>query len=189
MLFSSMREDITIAPADTTRPRLMRSHHRIWQSSSAPLQPVPQRWNGWKNQENTTENRWPRWKSAAASCARKVLGYMKGPKNSVRKPPKGAKKQERKTVNLPRLRWYAYLSPLRFWAMLLPSNLLTSNQKKSGSERPVSLDKTAQQKREDDLSSRFQHIEWLISSYISRVPRWKGPSPCRSRCGQSFRGA
>ena len=47
----------------------------------------------------------------------------------------------------------------------------------------------AQQKREDDLSSRFQHIELLISSYISRVPRWKGPSPCRSRCGQSFRGA
>ena len=36
----------------------------------------------------------------------------------------------------------------------------------------------AQQKREDDLSSRFQHIELLISSYISRVPRWKGPSPC-----------
>ena len=136
MLFSSMREYITIAPADTTRPRLMRSHHRIWQSSSAPLQPVPQRWNGWKNQENTTENRWPRWKSAAASCARKVLGYMKGPKNSVRKPPKGAKKQERRTVNLPRLRWYAYYPPYGFLTILLPSNLLTSNQKKSDPERP-----------------------------------------------------
>ena len=62
--------------------------------------------------------------------------HMRKQKNSVKKPPKGAKKQERRTVNLPLLRWYAYLSPLRFWAILLPSNLLTSNQKKSDPERP-----------------------------------------------------
>ena len=57
--------------------------------------------------------------------------YMRKQKNSVKKPPKGAKKQERRTVNLFLLRWYAYLSPLRFWAILL-----TSNQKKSDPERP-----------------------------------------------------
>lgn len=184
-----MREYITIAPADTTRPRLMRSHHRIWRSSSVPLPPGPQRWNGWKNQENTTENRWPRLLNANASYAKADLWFVKGRKKLVRKPCAFAKKQERRTVNLSLLRWYAYLSLLRFLAILLPSNLLTSNQKKSDPERPVSLDKAAQQKREDNLSSRFQHIELLISSYISRVPRWKGPSPCRSRCGQSFRGA
>ena len=68
--------------------------------------------------------------------ASKTPDYMKGQKNSVRKPPGSAKKQERRTVNLSLLRWYAYLSPLRFWAILLPSNLLTSNQKKSDPERP-----------------------------------------------------
>lgn len=78
----------------------------------------------------------PRWKNAAENSMMKTPDYMKGQKNSVRKPPKGAKKQERRTVNLPRLRWYAYLSPLRFWAILLTSNLLTSNQKKSDPERP-----------------------------------------------------
>lgn len=184
-----MREYITIAPADTTRPRLMRSHHRIWRSSSVPLPPGPQRWNGWKNQENTTENRWPRLLNANASYAKADLWFVKGRKKLVRKPCAFAKKQERRTVNLSLLRWYAYLSPLRFWAILLPSNLLTSNQKKSDPERPGFFGQGSPAKTEDDLSSRFQHIELLISSYISRVPRWKGPSPCRSRCGQSFRGA
>lgn len=131
-----MREYITIAPADTTRPRLMRSHHRIWRSSSVPLPPGPQRWNGWKNQENTTENRWPRLLNANASYAKADLWFVKGRKKLVRKPCAFAKKQERRTVNLSLLRWYAYLSPLRFWAILLPSNLLTSNQKKSDPERP-----------------------------------------------------
>lgn len=128
---------------------------------------------------------WPRLLNANASYAKADLWFVKGRKKLVRKPCAFAKKP----VNLSLLRWYAYLSPLRFWAILLPSNLLTSNQKKSGPKRPVSSDKAAQQKREDDLSSRFQHIDLLISSYISRVPRWKVPSPCRSRCGQSFRGA
>lgn len=74
---------------------------------------------------------------------------------------------------------------------LIYSHLIHSHRIKRSPIRKgrVSLDKAAQQKREDDLSSRFQHIELLISSYISRVPRWKGPSPCRSKCGQSFRGA
>ncbi len=78
----------------------------------------------------------PRLKNAAESSMMKTPDYMKGRKNSVRKPPRSAKKQERRTINLPLLRWYAYLSPLRFWAILLPSNLLTSNQKKSDPERP-----------------------------------------------------
>lgn len=88
----------------------------------------------------------PRWKNAAENSMMKTPDYMKGQKNSVRKPPGSAKKQERRTVNLSLLRWYAYLSPLRFWAILLPSNLLisnlltsnllTSNQKKSDPERP-----------------------------------------------------
>ena len=73
-----------------------------------------------------------------------------------------------------------------FYSHLIHSHRIKRSPIRKGR---VSLDKAAQQKREDDLSSRFQHIELLISSYISRVPRWKGPSPCRSRCGQSFRGA
>ena len=92
----------------------MRSHHRIWRSSSAPLQPAPQRWNGWKNQENTTENRWPRLLNANASYAKADLWFVKGRKKLVRKPCAFAKKQERRTVNLPRLRWYAYFPPYGF---------------------------------------------------------------------------
>lgn len=79
---------------------------------------------------------WPRFLNANASYAKAGLWFVKGRKKLVRKPCAFAKKQERRTVNLPRLRWYAYLSPLRFWAILLPSNLLTSNQKKSDPERP-----------------------------------------------------
>lgn len=108
---------------------------------------------------------------------------------AVRKPPGSAKKQERRTVNLSLLRWYAYFPPYGFG--LFCSHRIYSHRIKRSPIRKgrVSLDKAAQQKREDDPSSRFQHIDLLISSYISRVPRWKGPSPCRSRCGQSFRGA
>ena len=131
----------------------------------------------------------PRLKNAAESSMMKTPDYMKGRKNSVRKPPGGAKKQERRAVNMSLLRWYAYFPPYGFG--LFYSHRIYSHRIKRSPIRKgrVSLDKAAQQKREDDPSSRFQHIDLLISSYISRVPRWKGPSPCRSRCGQSFRGA
>ena len=110
------------------------------------------------------------------------------------KIPSGSRQEarrskKRRTVNLSLLRWYAYFPPYGFG--LFCSHRIYSHRIKRSPIRKgrVSLDKAAQQKREDDPSSRFQHIDLLISSYISRVPRWKGPSPCRSRCGQSFRGA
>ena len=132
---------------------------------------------------------WPRLLNANASYAKADLWFVKGRKKLVRKLCAFAKKQERRTVNLSLLRWYAYFPPYGFG--LFYSHRIYSHRIKRSPVRKgrVSLDKAAQQKREDDLSSRFQHIELLISSYISRVPRWKGPSPCRSRCGQSFRGA
>lgn len=128
-----------------------------------------------------------------AECQRKLREggplVREGRKKLVRKPCAFAKKQERRTVNLSLLRWYAYFPPYGFG--LFCSHRIYSHRIKRSPIRKgrVSLDKAAQQKREDDPSSRFQHIELLISSYISRVPRWKAPSPCRSRCGQSFRGA
>ena len=133
----------------------------------------------------------PRWKNAAENSMMKTPDYMKGQKNSVRKPPGSAKKQERRTVNLPRLRWYAYLSPLRFFGYSTPieSTHIESKEVRSGkagflwTRQPSKNGRTIRPPVFSILICLFHLI------FISRVPRWKGPSPCRSRCGQSFRGA
>ena len=59
---------------------------------------------------------------------------MRKQKNSVKKPPKGAKKQERRAVNMSLLRWYAYLSPLRFFGYSAPieSTHIESKEVRSG---------------------------------------------------------
>ena len=77
---------------------------------------------------------WPRLLNANASYAKADLWFVKGRKKLVRKPCAFAKKQERRTVNLSLLRWYAYLSPLRFFGYSTPieSTPIESKEVRSG---------------------------------------------------------
>ena len=137
-----------------------------------------------ESRKEVMTKQWPRLPNANASYAKADLWFVKGRKSSSGSP---ALSRRSPLTCLSSVGMHIY--PPYGFGLFYSHRIYSHRIKEVRSEKAGFFDKAAQQKREDDLSSRFQHIDLLISSYISRVPRWKVPSPCRSRCGQSFRGA